>query len=86
MMEKHNSIDENIMYVSSVIHKLLKTNNKVHIDKLFEKYSEYRNIELSVNTERIMYLSLVFMFSIDMIEQKSNIISLKGVYNDTERI
>lgn len=85
-MEKYNSIDENVLYVSSILFDIIKDNKKIHLDKVFEKYSNIRNIDLSVNTERIIFLSLTFLFSLDIIEQKSNILFLKGKHNDIKRI
>ncbi|WP_222666467.1 hypothetical protein [Clostridium botulinum] len=71
-INKYQSVDENILYIAMHLYKLL--NKAEHIDILFDKYSKEKNIELSVNLERLLYLALTFLYSIGMIGAKGNLI------------
>ena len=71
-INKYQSVDENILYIAMQLYKLLS--KAEHIDTLFDKYSKERNIELSVNLERLLYLALTFLYMIGMIETKDNLI------------
>ena len=48
-----------------------------HIDEVFEKYSKENKIELSINLERLLYLALTFLFSLDIIDTSENMIRRK---------
>jgi hypothetical protein len=71
-MNKYQSVDENILYMSMQIYKLLDKSE--HIDTLFDKYSKKQNTNLSVNLERLLYLALTFLYSIGMVETKGNLV------------
>ena len=70
-VNKYQSIDEHILYISMNIYRILE---KPHF---FEKYSKENKIELSINLERLLYLALTFLFSLDIIDTSENMIRRK---------
>lgn len=73
LMNKYQSIEENIMYVSMKLYKLLDK-QELHIDQLFEQYSINEDIQLNMVLEKVLYLSLTFLYSIDKIILKNNMV------------
>ncbi|EHK2427152.1 hypothetical protein PTM93_03155 [Clostridium perfringens] len=71
-INKYQSINENILYISMNLYKLI--NRPQNIDSLFEKYSKANNVELSLNLERLLFLALTFLFSIELIDMSDNLI------------
>ncbi|MBN1039967.1 hypothetical protein DVW12_14770 [Clostridium botulinum] len=63
---KYHSINENIPYTAMKLYNLLDTPK--HIDVLFNNYIEETNLSLSLNLERLLYLALMFLFSIGMVK------------------
>ncbi len=81
-VNKYQSIDEHILYISMNIYRILEKPH--HIDEVFEKYSKENKkyskenkIELSINLERLLYLALTFLFSLDIIDTSENMIRRK---------
>lgn len=73
LIGKYQSLDENILYTAKTLYELI--NKKMHIDELFYEYAQYRKITLSLNVEKTLYVSLCFLYSVDKIILKNNIIS-----------
>ena len=71
-VNKYQCIEENILYDAMIIYNLL--DKPKHIDVLFQEYVEKNNIELSINIERLLYLSLTMLFAIGKIEQKGHLV------------
>lgn len=71
-VNKYQSIDEHILYISMNIYKIL--NKPQHIDVIFDTYSKENNIELSINLERLLYLALTFLFSLGVVEVSENMV------------
>lgn len=63
---KYQTINENIPYSAMVLYKLL--DNKMTVDELMNKYSKENDIILNINLERILLLSLSFLFSLGKIK------------------
>ena len=74
-VNKYQSIDEQILYISMNIYRILEKPH--YIDEVFEKYSKENKIELSINLERLLYLALTFLFSLDIIDTSENMIRRK---------
>ncbi len=62
---KYQSIDENVLFVSNELYGLLK--KRKSLDTLIEDYTKKRNIEKSINIERIILLAVTFLYSVDKI-------------------
>ncbi|MCW6076605.1 hypothetical protein LAV44_14955 [Clostridium sporogenes] len=73
LMSRYQSIEENIMYVSMKLYKLLDK-QELHIDQLFEQYSINEDIQLNMVLEKVLYLSLTFLYSIGKITVKYNMV------------
>lgn len=71
-INKYQSVNENILYISMNLYKLV--NRPQSIDSLFEKYSKINNVELSLNLERLLFLALTFLFSVELIDMDDNLI------------
>ncbi|WP_163536346.1 ABC-three component system middle component 6 [Gracilibacillus sp. YIM 98692] len=79
LINKNQPVEENVIFTSKKLFELLK--NEMHIDELFERFSKDQGITLNLNVERILYLSLTFLFSFDLISLKNNLV--KRIDNDT---
>ncbi|OMD01074.1 ABC-three component system middle component 6 [Paenibacillus odorifer] len=71
-LSKHQAVEENILVSSKIIYELLKSS--MHIDELFLEYAHSRNLILSLNIERILYLSLAFLYSVNKVEITNNMV------------
>lgn len=69
---KYQLVEENVLYTARVLHDIL--GQKKHVDELFEEYSRYNNIQLSLNVEKTLFLSLTFLFSLGKIKVENNLI------------
>ena len=69
---KYQLVEENVLYTARILYDILE--QKKHIDELFEEYSEYNNIQLSLNVEKTLFLSLTFLFSLGKIKVENNLI------------
>ena len=69
---KYQLVEENVLYTARILYDILE--QKKHIDELFEEYSEYNNIQLSLNVEKTLFLSLIFLFSLGKIKVENNLI------------
>jgi ABC-type uncharacterized transport system permease subunit len=72
-INKYQALEENVLYDAMVIYNLL--NRPMHIDILFDKFAKDMDRELSVNLERMLYLSITFLFSIGKVVMEDNLIS-----------
>lgn len=72
-LSKHQTIEENVLVSSKVLYELL-TSSK-HIDELFLDYAQYRSLTLSLNVERILYLSLTFLYAINKVDINNNMVT-----------
>ena len=79
LLSKHQSIEENVIFTSKILYNLLC--NEKHIDVLFEEFAAEQRITLNLNVERILYLSLTFLFSFGLIIIKNNLVMRED--NDT---
>ncbi|MBS4217489.1 hypothetical protein KHA96_04080 [Bacillus sp. FJAT-49711] len=74
MMHKYQSIEENLLYDAKVLYSLLEENKSKHIDELFSEFAQKQGIALSISIERILFLSLSFLYSTGVITSDSNMI------------
>lgn len=77
LVSKHQTVEENILYSSKVLYQLLE--KEKHIDELFLEYGTNRGIVLNLNVERVLYLALTFLFSIELIVINQNMIKRKPI-------
>lgn len=75
LLNKHQSIEENVIFTSKSLYNLLGAEK--HVDELFEEFANEQRITLNLNIERILYLSLTFLFSFELIEIKNNLVKRK---------
>ena len=75
-INKYQSVDENIPYIAMKLYKLIE--RPISVDKLFEKYSDISEIELSLNLERLLFLAMTFLFSIGLTEVSNNLVRRIG--------
>ncbi|MCG1024035.1 ABC-three component system middle component 6 [Sutcliffiella horikoshii] len=75
LLNKHQSNEENVIFTSKIIYELL--DSEKHIDELFEQFAIEQQMILNLNVERILYLSLTFLFSFDLIILKNNLVKRK---------
>ncbi|MEK3716240.1 hypothetical protein [Paenibacillus sp. FSL R7-0333] len=72
LVSKHQIIEENVLFTSKTLYELLK--KEQHIDELFLAYTNEREITLNLNMERILYLSLSLLYSLNLIVENKNMI------------
>ncbi|MER2192151.1 MAG: ABC-three component system middle component 6 [Solibacillus sp.] len=75
LLNKHQPNEENVVFVSKIIYDLLE--DEKHIDELFEQFANEQHTTLNLNIERVLYLSLTFLFSFDLIILKNNLVKRK---------
>jgi len=73
-MHKYQSLEENLLYDAKVLYSLLDDNKQKHIDELFSEFAQRQGIELNVNIERVLFLSLSFLYSTGLIISDNNMI------------
>jgi len=71
-MSKYQTVEENVLVTSKILYELL--DKQKHIDQLFLEFARTRNIQLNLNIERILYLSLTLLFSFGLINLKNNLV------------
>lgn len=71
-LSKYQTVQENILYSSMVLYNLI--DEEIEIDELFNKYADVNNITLNLNIERILFLCLIFLYSIEKIKLNGNYI------------
>ncbi|MGG3586026.1 hypothetical protein ABEU81_26400 [Priestia megaterium] len=76
-MSKHSTVHENVLLNAKILFELI--GDKKHIDELFNDYVVRENVLLNLNIERILYLSLVFLYSMELIVIENNMV--KKVYD-----
>lgn len=72
LMSKHSNIHENVLFNAKNLYELIQ--EEKHIDELFNDYAKGEGILLNLNIERVLYLSLVFLYSLDLIILKNNMV------------
>jgi len=75
LVSKHQTVEENVLVTSKILFELM--DKQKHIDQLFLEFSMKRNIQLNLNIERILYLSLTLLYSFDLIDLKNNLVMRK---------
>lgn len=75
-MNKYQIVEENVLVTSKILYELL--DKQKHIDQLFLEFSDKRNIILNQNIERVLYLSLTFLYSFDLILLNNNLVMRKN--------
>lgn len=75
MLSKYRSVEENILFTAKVLYELLGDKRK-HIDQLFLEYSQKQGITINLNIERILYLSLTFLYSLGRVTFNQNMIEV----------
>ncbi|MGA3601237.1 ABC-three component system middle component 6 [Lysinibacillus agricola] len=73
LFSKHTTVEENILYSAKALYDLLSDKPK-HIDELLMEYSQKNDLIININIERIIYLSLTFLYSIGVIKLEGNTI------------
>jgi hypothetical protein len=71
-MNKYQTVEENVLVTSKILYELL--DKQKHIDQLFLEFAQNRNIILNLNIERVLYLSLTFLYSFDLIILNNNLV------------
>jgi hypothetical protein len=72
IMSKHSTVHENVLLNAKILFELIK--EQKHIDVLFSDYAAEQNIYLNLNIERILYLSLVLLYSMELIVIENNMV------------
>lgn len=67
---KHSSVNENVLFTAKILFELI--DGEKHVDELFNDFATHQKVILNLNMERILYLSLVFLYSIELIYIKNN--------------
>lgn len=75
LVSKYQTVEENVLVTSKILFELM--DKQKHIDQLFLEFSMKRNIQLNLNIERILYLSLTLLYSFDLIDLKNNLVMRK---------
>lgn len=83
MMNKYQSIEENTLVSSKVLYELLT--KKMHIDQLFMEFAKKQGIKLNLNIERVLYLSLTFLYSLDLICLNNNLV-MRTERHDSKKV
>ncbi|MED3831934.1 hypothetical protein [Peribacillus frigoritolerans] len=78
LLSKHKAIEENVLVSSKILYELI--DDEKHIDELFMEYAKQQNIILNLNIERVLYLSLTFLFAFHLITVNNNMV--KRIKND----
>lgn len=73
-MHKYQSLEENLLYDAKVLYSLLDDKKPKHLDELFTEFAQKQDIVLNVNIERVLFLSLSFLYSTGLITSDRNMI------------
>ncbi|MGG0460275.1 hypothetical protein [Priestia aryabhattai] len=73
LLTKYNAVEENVLYSSKILYELLE--KEKHIDQLFLDYADSQDLIINLNIERILYLSLTFLYSLGKVSFNQNMIS-----------
>lgn len=73
LLTKYRSVEENILFTAKILYELLG-DEKRHVDQLYLDFASKQNITINLNIERILYLSLTFLFSLGKITFNENMI------------
>ncbi len=65
LLSKHQSVEENVLVASKILYELI--DKQKHIDQLFLEFAQKQGVVLNLNIERVLYLSLTFLYSLDLI-------------------
>lgn len=71
-INKYQLVEENIPYTAKVLYELL--DKKKHVDQLFEDFSKTNNIQLSINVEKVLFLSLTFLFALGKVKVEKDLL------------
>lgn len=72
LMNKYQTVEENVLVSSKILYELL--DKQKHIDQLFLEFAQKRNMILNLNIERVLYVSLTFLYSFDLIVMNNNLV------------
>lgn len=75
LLSKYRSVEENVLFTAKVLFELLEDKRK-HIDQLFLEFAEKQGITINLNIERILYLSLTFLYSLGKVTFNKNMIEI----------
>ncbi|HDR7500784.1 hypothetical protein CN539_22100 [Bacillus toyonensis] len=70
LLNKQFNLEDNILWVAKTCYELL--DKAYYLDELFNKYIECENVQLNLNLERVLYLALSFLYSLELISIKNN--------------
>ncbi|QSF42317.1 hypothetical protein ICR96_30255 (plasmid) [Priestia megaterium] len=74
-MSKYLSVEENVLFTAKVLFELIG-NKRKHIDQLFLEFAQKQGITINLNIERILYLSLTFLYSLGKVTFNKNMIEV----------
>ncbi|AAS43477.1 MULTISPECIES: hypothetical protein [Bacillus] len=70
LLNKQFNLEDNVLWVAKTCYELL--DQSYHLDELFNKYIEQEDVQLNLNLERILYLALSFLYSLELVKIKNN--------------
>lgn len=73
LINKYQTPNDNILFVSKILLDLLQDGEK-HIDELFNDFSIRTKKDLNINLERTLFLSITFLYSLNIINVNNNFI------------
>lgn len=79
LMNKYQTVEENVLVSSKILYELLTTQK--HIDQLFLEFAQKQDIMLNLNIERVLYVSLTFLYALDLIFLKNNLVMRKDIHD-----
>lgn len=72
LINKYQNPNDNILFASKILLELL--DEEKHIDELFNNFSIETNSELNINLERTLFLSITFLYSLNIVSLENNFI------------
>ena len=75
LLSKYLSVEENVLFTAKVLFELIGDKRK-HIDQLFLEFAQKQGITINLNIERILYLSLTFLYSLGKVTFNKNMIEV----------
>jgi hypothetical protein len=76
LINKHTILDENILYVTKNIYRIL-SHDKMDISKIISEYEKIYGSSLGLNIETNIYLSIAFLYVTNKIILDGNKLKLK---------